>query len=196
MDTWRTRIARLIAEQGKTMKSLSLEARMSPSTIHTWLKKDQSPTVDNLIAVAKCLGVSVEYLLTGDHPHRVQIPIVGIVSAGEGWTLHAEPNGDHVDFDLDGGDVISIEVRGSSMSPVYRNGDMLICSRRGGRFGDNLIGRDCVVMTADGAGYVKILQRGSRQGLYNLRSYNPAYEDISDVQLRWIAPVEWIKRGR
>ena len=90
--------------------------------------------------------------------------------------------------------MITIEIRGDSMSPVYRSGDKLICRRHLRAF-DNLIGLDCAVLTEDGQGYVKILRRGTRPNRYNLKSYNVAQEDIENVKLAWAAPVVWIKRS-
>jgi len=58
-----------------------------------------------------------------------------------------------------------------------------------------MIDLDCVIRTADGQHYVKILKRGSRPGRFHLKSYNPAEDDIEDVALSWVAPVAWIKRG-
>lgn len=81
------------------------------------------------------------------------------------------------------------------MSPVYRSGDMLICSRQTTKHLDNLINLDCVVMTADGDGYIKILKRGTRRGCVTLKSYNPHFDDIENVQLLWVAPILWVRRA-
>ena len=163
--------------------------------MQSYLTDGHSPSIDRFLAIAKALGVSPEYLLTGGTVRTVSIPIVGIVAAGEGWTHVDQHPNDAVEFEAGDSDLIAIDVRGDSMSPVYRNGDTLICRRRPGKYGDNLIGRDCVVLTKSGDGYVKILRRGSRPGLFNLTSYNPVFEAVEDVQLQWIAPIAWIKRG-
>lgn len=199
-EDWRKRAARLMVEQGLTMKALSLRAGMSAATVHTWFRgaggsRAVSPSIDNFIAIAEALGVSPEYLLTGGEAPRFLVPVVGIASAGEGWTAQPDTSADPLEMEIGDGDPVAIQVRGDSMSPVYRNGDTLVCHRRGGRYADNLIGKDCVVLTATGEGYVKILRRGSRPGVYALKSYNPTFEDIEDVALRWVAPVIWIKRG-
>lgn len=192
---WRKQVLRLIEEQGLTMKALSLRAGLSASTMQSYITDGHSPSIDKFLRIADALGVSPEYLLTGGATRTVSIPIVGIVSAGEGWA-HVDPgHGDAVVFEAGDSDLIAIDVRGDSMSPVYRNGDTLVCRRRPGRFGDNLIGRDCVVLTRAGEGYVKILRRGSRPGFFNLTSYNPVFDAVEDVQLQWIAPIAWIKRG-
>lgn len=195
-DDWRTRLRRIIAETpGLTMKGLSLKAGLNASTVRTLLTRGSSPTAETLIAVANALGVSPNYLLTGDEGSVVSIPIVGIASGGEGWVPIEDGGNGSVEFELGAHDTIAIEVRGNSMSPVYRSGDVLICHRQFGSNADNLIGLDCVMRTTEGNHYVKILNRGSRTGRFNLRSYDPSERDIEDVALTWIAPVRWVKRG-
>lgn len=195
-EDWRERLRRIIAETpGLTMKGVSLKTGLNASTVQTLLTRGSSPTAETVISIANALGVSPSYLLTGEESARISIPIVGMVSAGEGWVPIEDGGQSPVEFDLGSHDTIALEVRGNSMSPVYRHGDVLICARQFGSNADNLIGLDCVMRTTDGHHYVKILQRGSRTGRFNLRSYNPAEQDIEDVSLAWVAPVRWIKRG-
>lgn len=195
---WRERLKKLIeGTPGLTMKSISLKANLSPSTLHSIISKGASPSVDNFLAICDAIGVSPTELLMGDRQSSVSIPIVGFVSAGEGWTPidGATGHDDRVEFDLGAHDTIGIEVRGDSMAPVYRHGDFLVCYRQFGSNADNCIGLDCVVQTADRRHFVKILKRGSRPGRFNLKSYNPVVDDVEDVALAWVAPVAWIKRG-
>ena len=142
---WRKRILDLIeATPGLTMKALSLRAGMSDTFVRDILKRDRSPSIDHFVAIANALGVPPMRLLYGDDRFRLKIPTVGIVSGGEGWTPYdgdTHPR-ETVDFDVDGSDVVALEVRGDSMSPVYRNGDRLICRRTHGSNVHNLIGAD------------------------------------------------------
>lgn len=43
---------------------------------------------------------------------------------------------------------------------------------------------------------MKTVHRGTRKGVFRLRSYNPSYEDIEDVALEWAAPITHVIRGR
>jgi len=179
------------------MKSLSLRAGLHPTTLQSIITKGSSPSIDNFISICNALGISPSELLNDEAAPRLSIPIVGFVSAGEGWTPIDNATGpeDKIEFDLGAHDTIGIEVRGDSMSPVYRNGDFLICYRQFGPNADNCIGLDCVVRTADGRSFVKILKRGGRPGRFTLKSYNPMVDDIEDVALSWAAPVAWIRRS-
>ncbi len=178
------------------MKAVSLKAGLSPSAVYDVIQRGHSPSIEKFVAICQVLGVSASELLNNDTRASISIPVVGIVSAGEGWQpIDGATNGDSVVFDIGAHDTISLEVRGDSMAPVYRSGDHLICYRQFGPNADNCLGLDCVVRTADQRHFVKILKRGSRPGRFNLKSYNPVVDDIEDVALAWVAPVAWIRRA-
>jgi len=181
-------------KRGLSMKELSLRAGLNQSTMQKLLSTTTSPSIATFMAIARELGVSPAFLLTGDEAFKVEVPVVGIVSAGEFWDPSSDAAPRSIEFDIGDGTPIAIEVRGDSMSPVYRSGDVLICERRTTKHADNLIGRDCVIKTVDGIGYIKILRRGSRPGVYSLKSYNPISPDIDDVSIDWAAPISWVKR--
>lgn len=176
------------------MKSLSLAAGLSETYVREILKRDQAPTVRGLTALANELNCPVSFLIGEDKPFKPTIPIIGKASAGEGWTPY-DTLDDQLDIDFSDKSLISIVVEGDSMHPIYRDGDYLICDRVDGANIHNIVGRDCIIYTADGDAYVKILNKGSSPTTYNLRSYNPTYPDIEDVKIKWAAPVVWIKRN-
>jgi len=155
----------------------------------------KNPTLENFINICKALGVRPSQVLEDGDSFTPSVPIVGFVSAGEGWTPIEGITNETVDIEIAKPDTIALEVRGSSMSPVYRDGDTLICQRIYGPYLDNLIGRDCVVQTADGRHFVKILKRGTKPRRITLKSYDPLVDDIEDVAIAWAAPVIWVKRG-
>ena len=197
-ENWKARLKRIIEETpGLSMKAVSLRAHLGATAVHDILERGADPKISTLQAIAGALGLPLSALLGGEaEAYRVSIPLVGFVSAGEGWTPvdSATSPDDAIDFDLGAHDTIGIEVRGDSMSPVYRNGDFLICYRQFGPNADNCINLDCVVRTSDHRHFVKILKRGSRPGRFSLKSYNPLVDDIDDVALAWAAPVAWVKR--
>lgn len=199
---WKKRLQDLIAQTPSlSMKSVSLKAGKNAGFLSD-LYSPQDPTkppkdvtVDVFVKLAKAAGVSPVWLLQGDESFHLSIPTIGVVDKGEEWTPTPDAQEAPVDFGLVAHDTVSLEVRGNSMAPAYRDGDFLVCSRFYGPSLDNLIGQDCVVRTLKGQCLLKILRRGSRPGRFNLRSYIPSVDDIEDVQLAWAAPVVWIKRG-
>lgn len=190
---WRKRLRDLIeGTPGLDMKSLSRKAGLNDAYIAQMYSKPSTPTVDVFLKIAAAAGVSPTWLLTGEEDSPLQIPVVGKVT-GEAW---APVDGMTVQPSIRDFDLVSFLVDGDAMAAGgYRNGDLLICQRTLGRNASNLVGQDCVVETADGERLLKILQRGPRPNVYNLRSYNPAVKDIEAVAIAWAAPVLWIKRG-
>lgn len=60
------RIFSELKRQGKTQKDLSEAIGISTSTINAWNKRDANPSADAIYPIAKFLGMSLEYLLTGE----------------------------------------------------------------------------------------------------------------------------------
>jgi phage repressor protein C with HTH and peptisase S24 domain len=79
----------------------------------------------------------------------------------------------------------AVVIRGSSMLPVFEDGD-LVGYHREGRPPDQVVGRTCVLRLADGRVFIKKLRRGSQTGLFTLTS--PSADDIEDVAVEWAAP--------
>lgn len=180
-------------ELGHSMKSLSKAAGLGETAARDILKRNENPTRRTIEEFSRVLGVSVAELLGSDGP-APKVPIIGHVSAGEGWIPADHDNYETVELGLEG-DAIALHVRGDSMAPAYRDGDLIIGVKRTQRRAENLIGVDSIVETTDHRRYVKFLAKGSQRGLFNLRSYNPAHKDIEDVAILWAAPVAWIRRG-
>lgn len=74
-------------------------------------------------------------------------------------------------------------------------GDVVCGERSFGSNIDNLVGSDCIIETADGQRLFKVLAKGSVRGRYTLKSFDPKNDDISDVKVKWAAPVQMIIRG-
>ena len=182
-------------ELGHNMKSLSKAAGLGETAARDLLKRSENPTQRTLTAFAGALGLTVPEL-TNDTDRTARIPIVGYVSAGEGWSPVDDESHDVIELSVEG-DAIALHVRGDSMIPVYRDGDLLIGIKRSQRRAENVIGLDCIVETTDHRRFVKFLARGSEKGLFCLRSYNPSagHKDIEDVTLLWAAPIVWVRRG-
>lgn len=149
-------------------------------------------------AIAELANMSVAEFFHSDAVPRM-VPIVGYVSGGESFV----PSGDleeaaeieHIMLSIPEGEQIAVRVRGDSMRPVYRNGDVIVGSRRDRRNLAAIVGHDCIIKTASGEGYVKVVHRGTAKGRFTLRSYNPAYTDIENVELEWAAPITHIVRS-
>lgn len=84
-------------------------------------------------------------------------------------------------------------VRGESMWPRYDDGDLIVIED--GDYGpEDLLGNECYVRLADGRAFLKILARGSKAGVFTLKSHN--FRDIEDVIVEKACPVSWTRHRR
>lgn len=89
-------------------------------------------------------------------------------------------------------DSVILLVSGDNMEPLFHAGDYV-----GGRLVslddiDICVGKDCVVILADGSKHFRRVLK-STEGKINLLSINPNAKEpvIFDVQLKFLAPVTW-----
>lgn len=62
---WKARLEEALEQSGRSKRSVSLAAGLGPGYVHSILKEGKDPTIENLIAVANALNVSLSYLLYG-----------------------------------------------------------------------------------------------------------------------------------
>lgn len=202
---WRTRLEDLLEAKKASLggrlplKPLSIEMGLSETGLRDLRQRTRDPGVETLQKVANFFGVSLLWLVKGDEADKVRINIVGEVIAGtDSWTAFDDylQGGGEEDFSLGAVEPIGLRVRGRSMMPVYRDGDVLIAGRKSFKEElKNLIDRDCIVRTSDEESYVKMLRPGPSKGVFNLRSYNAAFAEIEGASIEWAAPVIWVKRA-
>lgn len=137
-------------------------------------------------------------LLRGATPRSGMVAIAGRVGAGQ--EIHSFDDsikgagiGETERPEGADGSIVAVEVGGSSMMPVYRDGDILFYARDEMEDWLRHVGDECVVKLTDGRYFVKILRRGHKRGHATLSSYNA--DDIEDVKVEWAAPIRWIRRA-
>lgn len=83
---------------------------------------------------------------------------------------------------------VAVVVRGDSMLPYYRNGDILYYSSIEAPI-DNQLNHVCIVKLDDDGVYVKLLKKGTQKGKYNLISINDKFEPMLNVGVVWAARI-------
>lgn len=148
---------------------------------------------------AKILDTTISEII-GEPASVRMVPLVGYVGAGD--LYYPDPaSGPWVGFDVvdappGSGDVVAVRVRGDSMAPVFRNGDLLYFSKSDGEQPGDNVGEDCIVQVRNGPTYVKVLMKGVRTNRYRLHSYGNDTPDIENADVEWAAPIRHITRER
>lgn len=124
-----------------------------------------------------------------------ETPIVGYVGAGQKVIPYDDVSGSEhaetVEAPTSIGKVVAVIVKGDSMLPTYREGDIIFYRPHEGHPAP-LIKKECVVRLKCGTTLVKILHKGSQKGLFTLYSYNA--EPLIDQEIEWAGPVLWVRR--
>ena len=159
--------------------------------------RKKSVSYDNLGSLAQALDWSLADLMEINVKASAEIPVYGYVGARERVDIIPEDDQGAMDevqpLRAEDG-YRAVIVRGNSMLPVYREGDALFF-REDHTPIDRLIGRDCIVLTADkGRAYVKRIVKGSQKNLFTLLSYAPGIDPLPDVKVERAFPIEWIRR--
>lgn len=168
-------------------------ARLMGTTRSQYIKleKGERRLSDVWIArAASALGVDAGALVTNSDG----VPLVGYVGAGGQAIMYT-------DFDNQtelvarppdaGQKTVAAIVRGDSMSGIAEDGDLIYWEDEPSPPTEAMIGKLCVVGTADGRILVKRLLKGSRPGLWHLISTNHA--PIEDCEVAWASRVTWVK---
>lgn len=182
----RAAIRRVMERKGIKPKPLSKRAGLGDTSVRDLLDNPgRDIKVGTLHKIAGALEVNVGDLL-GDN----EVALTGRVGAG-GTIVFEEIAGEHMPRPPGGGgDLEALEVVGDSMLPRYSSGDIVYISRNHEGLAAESIGDYCAVRLASGESYIKLLARGSKPGLWTLRSLNAA--DIEDVELEWATPILFV----
>ena len=190
---WWERVDRLREQRGWTWKELAKQARLPYDVIRKYSQGAvANPRGDAFTKLATALGVSASYLEYGNTLPVMTIPVMGVVGAGE--KLFPDETGilDQIKINAEEMDLFAVTIRGDSGQPVYKPGEIAVCSRVAGLSENGFLNYDCIVKLVTGESYIKKVVRGAKPGLYTLLSNQG--EPISDVRLDWAAPVVFVIR--
>ena len=198
-------IDRLADTRGLSVSALAKAAGLDPTAFNKSkrLGPDGRPRWPSTESLAKIFDAAnadvreffgmVETEPAKNTPSRA-VPLIGLAQAGSGGFFgdNGLPQGeawDAVTFPAaDTKEIFAIEVQGTSMLPLYRDGDTLIVEPGAEvRKGDRV-----VVKTKDGEVLAKLLARKTAKQV-ELLSLNPEHPnrqfDMADVE--WIARIIW-----
>lgn len=178
-------------------RQASKDAGLSETFIKDILNdKTKSPKYESIVALAKALSVTAEWLTEGREPGAGrQIPLQYSVGAGAAVTPFDDQSAlEYVEVPPGADDVRAAgRVVGTSQLPVFRPGDVVFWGE-GSNDATAFIGLECVCYLRDGRVLLKRLGYGSKPGLFTLSAYNES--DIADVSVTAAAPVIWVRRSQ
>lgn len=190
----REALRRVMREKNVAPTTLSQKVGNNKSLVKDLLEKTDDVRLSTLVKLAGALDVSVDRLLA-----RPRVPIVGYIGAG-GMVIF-EDIGETIEPDHTvpaapgvSGRLTALLVRGDSMLPKYKDGDIIYIQRQHDGVLPEYVGEDCAIRLVSGETYLKLLTRGTRSGHFTLRSLNAA--DIEDVEIEWATPVMFVMPAR
>lgn len=207
-----TRIKSQRAVSGMTQEALAKLLGVNRVSVSQWERGDTSPKGDNLINLAKALGVRPEWLLFGEDsgisestaagyrnvepaviPQGGRVPILSYVQAGN-WREMCEQastfdgNVEYVTASVDIGPCgFGLWLRGNSMAPQFNEGDLVIVDPdEPPRPGDFVVAKN----GSDEATFKKYRPRGideHGQEVFELvplnDDYPPMYSDRQHIEI-------------
>lgn len=190
IETIRDSLRRVMKRKGAKPTTLSLQVGTNRTLVKDLLEKTKDINISTISKLAGALDVSVSELLQAP-----RVPIVGYIGAG-GEVIFEEFDTDEAVIRPPGisGTLEALVVRGSSMLPKYRDGDIIYIKRDHIGILPDYLGEDCAVRLVSGETYVKQIVHGSEPQTFTLISLNA--EPIENVEIEWATPVLFIMPSR
>ena len=182
----------------KTQQDLATALFVNQTAVSQWERGVTTPSPPILIKLSEMYGVSTDYLLgssseTGRETTGTAVPVLGDVAAG----IPIEAIQDIVDYEeIDAamaatGEHFGLRIKGSSMEPRIREGDVVIVRRQE----DAETGDTAVVLVNGDSATVKRIKKEPDGGIWLIPN-NPAYDsrhfsptEISDLPVTVIGKV-------
>lgn len=194
------RIKMLREQRGITQSDLAEICKVSDKAVSTWENGRNIPRMGAIQRMADYFGIPKSAIIENIAPpvNAIRTPVLGNIPAGiplsavediEGWE-ELSP-----DMLRGGKEYFALAIKGDSMMPEYRDGDVLILRKQ-----DSCeTGDDCAVMVnGDDATFKRV--RRSEKGI-TLQPLNPTYdpmffsnEEIMSLPVRIIGVVVEIRR--
>lgn len=187
----RIRLAREAA--GHSQASLARKLGTAQTTISKWERNASEPGRDDIKRLAQALRIPVSVIedIPSTGETKRTLPVMGYVGAGQ----FIEP----LDSDFSIDEIIAppmapIEaqaaiIRGSSMAPAYRDGNVVIWWKW---YEDPrpILGIPSICRLTNDSMALKMIEPGSAPHLWTLHSINPSVSPIRDVELAGASPIE------
>lgn len=190
IDTIRENLRRVMAAKEIKPTSLSLAVGTNRTLVKDLFEKSKDIQIGTLVKLAGALDVPLADLVSAP-----RVAVVGYIGAG-GEIIFEDIGHEDTVLRPPGisGTLIALVVRGSSMLPKYRDGDIIYIQRTHEGVLPDYIGEDCAVRLASGETYIKQLILGSDKGKFTLLSLNAP--PMENVEVEWATLVRFVMPAR
>ncbi|WP_234028963.1 S24 family peptidase [Aurantiacibacter spongiae] len=189
IETIRSNLRAVMKARDVKPTTLSLRVGKNRTLVKDLLEKSKDIQIGTLSKLSSALDVPLADLLAAP-----RVSVVGYIGAG--GEIIFEDMG-HEDSVLRppgiSGTLIALIVRGSSMLPRYREGDIIYIQREHDGVLPEYVGEDCAVRLSTGETYIKQLIKGSEEGRFTLLSLNAP--PIENVEIEWATIVRFVLPG-
>jgi phage repressor protein C with HTH and peptisase S24 domain len=186
-------------EAGLSQKELAQRAGVSQQAIGE-IERGAVRSTKAIYKIAAALAVPVHFLdpaIPVSQNGVTLVPVVGYVGAGaEIFTIDDHQKGAGLEeveapAGANGSSVVALRVRGNSMYPAYKDGDLIFYEQKFDGDFVELVNKDCIIHLEDGRTFLKELRR--TDGAYWLYSFNA--DPILHPQIAWLARVRWVEKA-
>jgi phage repressor protein C with HTH and peptisase S24 domain len=182
-----------------TQGELAKKAGVSQQAIGE-IERGAVRTSKSIYKIAAALNVAANYLdpsIPVANSGVSLVPVVGYVGAGaQIFTIDDHHKGAGLEEveappGSNSTSVVALRVRGPSMIPAYKDGDLIFYDKQEDGDIGHLVGKDCVIHLDDGSTYLKELRRAN--GEFWLHSHNA--DPILHPVIVWAARVRWVEKA-
>lgn len=186
----RAALREVMEQRGWKATTLSLRIGNNRTLVRDLLERNDDIKLGTLTSLAGVLDVPLHRLLAAPG-----VPIVGYIGAG-GQIVFEEFTTDETAPrpPATTGTLEALVVRGDSMLPKYRDGDIIYIQKEHDGLLEDYLGEDCAVRLASGETFIKQLIRGSEPERFTLLSLNAP--PIENVEVEWATPIAFILPAR
>ena len=190
IETIRNNLKRAMTKRGAKPTTLSLAVGTNRTLVKDLLEKSRDIQIGTLTKLAGALDVPLADLLSAP-----RVPIVGYIGAG-GSIVFEDIGNEETVLRPPGisGTLIALVVRGDSMLPKYKDGDIIYIQRTHDGVLPEYVGEDCAVRLKTGETFIKQLIAGSEKGRFTLLSLNAP--PLENVEVEWATLVRFVMPAR